>query len=213
MGSEVQKGYAAYLKSLNSPSQKVRKNYDSQNENAQNANENANEEEQSAVFEKAVVLSKKAFYSKESIEKKRIDNVSDENKDKENLDTYSSIVKKTFLEQNDVVGRANRGNILWLGVDGGLMSSNSGKVSAKKDIEENGYYGVKNTSDRLFDFAKVLSKGDILKMKDMKDALNDSFDKAKEETGHDMAALSYDTLKRCNQIFENYIEKKENLGY
>ncbi len=44
------------------------------------------------------------------------------------------------------------------------------KAKAKEDISEDGYYGVKQTSQRLFDFASALAGDDVDKMKDMQKA-------------------------------------------
>lgn len=35
------------------------------------------------------------------------------------------------------------------------------KAQAQKDISEDGYYGVKQTSERLFDFASALAGDDV----------------------------------------------------
>ena len=49
------------------------------------------------------------------------------------------------------------------------------KAQAQKDIGEDGYWGVKQTSQRLFDFASALAGDDVDKMKEMQ-AANKLFD-------------------------------------
>ncbi len=52
------------------------------------------------------------------------------------------------------------------------------KLQAQQDISDDGYYGVKQTADRLFDFASALAGDDVDKMKKMQAAMQKGFDQA-----------------------------------
>lgn len=45
------------------------------------------------------------------------------------------------------------------------------KAQAQKDLSEDGYWGIKETSKRLFDFASALAGDDVDKMKEMQNAM------------------------------------------
>ena len=79
---------------------------------------------------------------------------------------------------------------------------------AKDDISENGYWGVKQTSERLFDFACALAGDDVDRMKEMQEALQKGFDEATKVWGRDLPEISNETLKATNQMFDDYFKSK-----
>lgn len=80
---------------------------------------------------------------------------------------------------------------------------------AKADIAEDGYWGVKQTSQRLFDFASALAGDDPEKMKKMQSAMEKGFKEATKTWGKDLPGISNDTLKAANKLFEDYYKSKE----
>ena len=56
-------------------------------------------------------------------------------------------------------------------------------AQAKEDISEDGYWGVKQTSQRLFDFAAALAGDDVEKMKEMQAAMEKGFKQATKAWG------------------------------
>lgn len=83
------------------------------------------------------------------------------------------------------------------------------KAQAQKDIAEDGYYGVKQTSQRLFDFASALAGDDVEKMKKMQDAMLKGFEQATKAWGKDLPDISKQTLDAANQLFEDYYTSKQ----
>ena len=77
-------------------------------------------------------------------------------------------------------------------------------AQAKADIAEDGYWGVKQTSERMFDFAKSLAGDDPEKMKKMQEAVQKGFDQATKAWGKDLPSISTDTLDAVNKLFEDY---------
>ena len=86
----------------------------------------------------------------------------DEEQQRNNL---ISIVQKTLKGQVGAYGTA-KGDDFWRQLAGGNFKVDAAtRAQAQKDISEDGYYGVKQTSQRLFDFASALAGDDVDKMK------------------------------------------------
>lgn len=83
-------------------------------------------------------------------------------------------------------------------------------AKAKEDVSEDGYYGVKQTSQRLFDFAAALAGDDVEKMKEMQAAMEKGFKMATKSWGEDLPGICQDTMAAANQLFEDYYASKEN---
>ena len=79
---------------------------------------------------------------------------------------------------------------------------------AKKDIEEDGYWGIKQTSQRLFDFASALAGDDPEKMKEMQKAMEKGFAEATGAWGDELPEICKDTLGAANKLFEDYYASK-----
>jgi hypothetical protein len=65
---------------------------------------------------------------------------------------------------------------------------------AQEDIGENGYYGVKQTSARLLDFAKAITGGDPSKIGLMREYVQKGFDEVEKMFGGKLPEISYQTL-------------------
>lgn len=78
---------------------------------------------------------------------------------------------------------------------------------AAEDISEDGYWGVKQTSQRLFDFASALAGDDVEKMKKMQAAMNKGIGQAANKLGG-LPSLCQQTQDAANKLFEDYYESK-----
>jgi hypothetical protein len=78
------------------------------------------------------------------------------------------------------------------------------KAQAQADISEDGYYGVKQTSQRLFDFACALAGDDVDKLKEMQEAMQKGYEEATGSWGKDLPDICKQTLDAANQLFEDY---------
>ena len=81
-------------------------------------------------------------------------------------------------------------------------------AQAKEDISEDGYWGVKQTSQRLFDFASALAGDDVEKMKEMQAAMEKGFKKATKAWGGDLPEICQQTLSAANKLFDDYYASK-----
>jgi len=83
------------------------------------------------------------------------------------------------------------------------------KEQAQKDISEDGYWGVKQTSQRLFDFASALAGDDVDKMKEMQKAMEKGFKLATGAWGRELPGICQDTFDAANKLFDEYYASKE----
>lgn len=72
---------------------------------------------------------------------------------------------------------------------------------AKKDTAEDGYWGVKQTSDRILDFAKALSGGDPSKADELLNAFKKGFEQATSAWGDKLPQLCQDTYDAVVEKF------------
>ncbi len=119
------------------------------------------------------------------------------------------LVQKTLSGQLGTFGKAS-GDSFWKTLAGGNYTVDAAtKAQAQKDIGEDGYWGVKQTSKRLFDFASALARDDVDKMKDMQKAMEKGFKHATKAWGRELPKISQDTLDAANKLFEDYYRSKE----
>ncbi|MDD6069797.1 MAG: hypothetical protein PUC12_03155 [Clostridiales bacterium] len=83
------------------------------------------------------------------------------------------------------------------------------KKQAEEDISEDGYWGVKQTSQRMFDFASALAGDDVEKMKEMQKAVEEGYKLAEKAWGGELPEISKNTYDATNKLFEEYYKSKE----
>ncbi len=77
-------------------------------------------------------------------------------------------------------------------------------AQAQKDISEDGYWGVEQTSDRLVSMAKALSGGDSTKADELIAAIKKGFEQATGAWGDDLPDICKETLDTTVQKMENW---------
>lgn len=77
-------------------------------------------------------------------------------------------------------------------------------AKAKEEISEDGYWGVNQTSQRIFDMAVALSGGDEDKMDEMLEAFKKGFKEATKTWGRELPDISQKTYDAVMDKFENY---------
>ena len=128
-----------------------------------------------------------------------------ENRQKQLID----IVNKTLNGQTKAYGLGS-GDEFWQKLASGDVKVDAATAAqAKKDIGEDGYWGVKQTSQRLFDFASALAGDDVEKMKKMQSAMEKGFKEATKSWGRELPSISKDTLEAANKLFDDYYASKE----
>lgn len=118
------------------------------------------------------------------------------------LNDMQNLVSTMFKKQGIAFNNADE---MWKKLASGEFTADAETISqAKADIAEDGYWGVKNTSERMFDFAKALAGDDPEKMKKMQEAVKKGFDEATKAWGKELPSISKDTLDAVNKLFDDY---------
>lgn len=88
--------------------------------------------------------------------------------------------------------------------DGNFTVDAATKAQAQKDIADDGYWGVEQTSQRIFEFAKALTGGDADKMEEMRAAFEKGFKMATETWGKELPDISQRTYDATEKLFDDY---------
>lgn len=181
------------------------------------------EAEQAAVYEKTETdaSSKSATYSinkmspedREALVKQL--KSEQENRQKE----FISLVQKMLHQQSTAANIAgidldsesseeDEDSIWKFLAKGDFTVDEATKKKAQEDISEDGYYGVKQTSQRIFDFACALAGDDVEKMKAMQKAFQKGYDEAAKAWGKELPDISKKTLEATNALFDAYYQSK-----
>lgn len=119
------------------------------------------------------------------------------------------IVIKMLGGQANAYGKAND---IWSVLSSGEFTVDAAtKEQAQKDIDEDGYYGVKQTAQRLFDFASALAGDDVKQMEKMQKAVEKGYKEAEKIWGKELPQISKDTLAATNKLFEDYYNSKNTI--
>ena len=118
------------------------------------------------------------------------------------------IVDKLITQQGKAFDIANGKNLKNLYA--GLNVDAKTRAQAQADISEDGYYGVKQTSQRIFDFAMALSGGDPDKMEKMRSAFEKGFKKATKSWGDKLPDICQQTYDAVQSMFDDYREKQKS---
>ena len=125
---------------------------------------------------------------------------------KDDLDSqmsrFTNMMMRTFQKQGIT---AAKGDDFWKQIASGNFTVDAQtKADAEAAISEDGYWGVKQTSARIFDFAKALAGDDPDKMKKMQDAVEKGFKQAEDAWGGSLPGICGDTKSAINKLFDDY---------
>lgn len=116
-----------------------------------------------------------------------------------------SLVQKLMSQQGNAYGEAND---MWQFLAGGNYTvTEAAKAQAQKDIAEDGYWGVTQTSDRIMDMAKALTGGDPEKIEEMRNAFEKGYKEATKAWGKDLPSISSQTYDAVMSKFDKWAEE------
>lgn len=114
------------------------------------------------------------------------------------------IVRKTISGQGNAIASADD---MWKFLASGNFTVDAKtKAQAKKDIAEDGYWGVEQTSDRILDFAKALSGNDPKQADKLLNAFKKGYDQATKAWGKklpDISQRTYDAVVKKFEAWKN----------
>jgi hypothetical protein len=171
------------------------------------------ETEKDAVYEKSSQESAKAPYSINKMSKEdRAALVKQLKADQESRqNSLTNLVSQMLGKQAGMYGIANGDDSIWkIFANGNFTVDAATKAQAQEDISDDGYWGVKQTSQRLFDFASALAGDDEDKMREMQKAMEKGFKQATAAWGKDLPDISNKTLDAANKLFDEYYKSKQS---
>jgi hypothetical protein len=170
--------------------------------------------EAAAVYEKSDDTSKTSQVSqKETDRTKIIEQLkADEALHRQQL---LDIVQKMMGKQAKTYGIANSDNdedSIWKFLAKGDFTVDAAtKAQAQEDISEDGYWGVKQTSERILDFAKALAGDDPDKLEKMRSAFEKGYAQAEKTWGGELPDISKQTFDAVMKGFDQLTGKDQTI--
>lgn len=175
------------------------------------AEETVKAEEKEAVYEKSKAESKATYSINKMSASDRAALVQQLKQDQENRQqSLISLVHDMMNGQAKSYSLATGDDSIWRFLSSGNFTVDAAtKAQAQADIAEDGYWGIAQTSQRLFDFASALAGDDVEKMQKMQQAMEKGFKQATAAWGKSLPEISQKTLEAANKLFEDYYKSKE----
>lgn len=123
------------------------------------------------------------------------------------MSQMQSLVTQMFKKQGTAIGTADD---MWKMLASGKFTADADTIAqAKKDISEDGYWGVSQTSERIFSFAQALAGDDKDKMQSMVEAFKKGFSEATKAWGTKLPDISNDTYNAVMDKFDNWFKEAD----
>lgn len=162
---------------------------------------NTKKEESAAAVVETGSKTASATYSKKSA---KVDTATIEKLKKEADERTAqlrSIVEKLLMKQSKTYNSSM--DIYDLIKNGNLEVDDETRAQAQKDIVEDGYWGVKQTSDRLFSFATALAGNDPEQADKMIEAFKEGYKAAEKKWGGELPDI-------CKQTYDAFLQKMDD---
>lgn len=117
---------------------------------------------------------------------------------------FTNMMVQNFQKQGINVSMANGDDFWKMMASGNYTVDAKTKAEAQEAISEDGFWGVKNTSQRIFDFASALAGDDPEKMKKFQEAVEKGFSQAEDAWGGSLPSICGETHEAVNKLFDDY---------
>ena len=173
----------------------VNQSYESKNTTKTKTNHAVQAEQSKASDNSAAVVYEKSdqttdnkkIYTKDQITIDRLKAEADRR-----TQSLRELVQKLLLKQGETFNDAT--DIYGLLREGKVQVDEETRLQAQKDIAEDGYWGIEQTSDRLVEFAKAVSGGDQSRADVLIDAVKKGFEEATKAWGGELPEISRKTM-------------------
>ena len=118
----------------------------------------------------------------------------------------TDLVHSMLSTQTNTFGQAN--NIWQFLAKGDYKVDAATQKKAQESISENGYWCVKQTSDRIVSFATSLAGNDPKQLEKMRDAFLKGYEKAEKQWGGKLPEISQKTYDAVLEKFDNLMKPK-----
>ena len=120
---------------------------------------------------------------------------------------FTNMMTQMFQKQG-ITGVSAQGDDMWRRIASGNFTVDAQtKAEAQQAISEDGYWGVKQTSQRIFDFAYALAGDNPENMKEIQSAVEKGFEEATKSWGKSLPSISQETHSAIGDLFDSYYEK------
>lgn len=122
---------------------------------------------------------------------------------------FINMMTQTFQKQGLTAKSAEDDSFWRMFSSGNLQVDQETKAQAQEAISENGYWGVKQTSERIFQMAQALAGDDVEKMHEMQAAVKRGYEAAGKAWGGELPGIAGDTISAVDKMFADYFAKAE----
>lgn len=163
----------------------------------------AKAEESAAVYEKSETAKKATYDSKNpKVDQATIDKLKADAEAR--YASLASLVEKCLTKQGQTYQFATLSDLMKGVVSGQVKVDPEVVEQAKKDVAEDGYWGVEQTAERIVSFAKALTGGDASKLEEMRKAIDKGFGDAEKVWGDKLPEISSKTRDRINEMLDEW---------
>lgn len=114
------------------------------------------------------------------------------------------LVEKLIMKQGGKFNESTMWNDIRLGK---FEVDEETAAKAKEAISEDGYWGVKQTSERILEFAKALTGGDKSKIEEMRAAFEKGYKAAEKAWGGELPEISKQTFEATMKGFDDWAKE------
>ncbi len=125
------------------------------------------------------------------------------------MNRFIDMMTGVFTKQGFTAKTAEDDSFWRMFSSGNLNVDLETKQAAREAISEDGYWGVKQTSERIFKMAQALAGDDPEKMKEMQAAVEKGYKAAGKAWGKELPEIAGQTIDAVNGMFENYFNPGE----
>ncbi len=172
----------------------------------QTSNKTAKTETASSTFSNTAAVYEKSTNTNTSAGTYKIDHaaiVAQMKADSEaRLNSLMDMVRNTIAGQGNTLATSD--DVWKFLASGDYTVDAETKAAAQEAISEDGYWGVKQTSARIVDFAKALAGGDSSKADELLEAFKKGFEEATKTWGKDLPSICSDTYDAVIEGFNSW---------
>lgn len=120
------------------------------------------------------------------------------------MSRFTNMMTQTFQKQGITAASLEGDNFWKFMASGNYTVDAKTQAEAKEALSEDGFWGVKQTSQRIFDFAAALAGDDVETMKKMQAAVEKGFEQAGAAWGGELPSICGDTHTAVGKLFDEY---------
>lgn len=117
---------------------------------------------------------------------------------------FTNMMVQNFQKQGINFSMANGDDFWKMMASGNYTVDEKTKAEAQQAISEDGFWGVKQTSQRIFDFAAALAGDDVELMQKYQAAVEKGFGQAQDAWGGSLPSICGETHSAVNKLFDDY---------